>query len=72
MSKPFWKSKTLWFNLLMAIVTIATEVMQVLDQAATLGFSDAVIDQVQVILTVIVIVGGTFLRLITDSAVTLK
>lgn len=58
-TKPFWQSKTLWFNVLTVIVTI------ILDITKTVTFTPAIATA----LTSIVGVVNVILRLITTTAI---
>lgn len=67
MGKPWWLSKTLWFNFLMALVTFANEMLPLLEHFTVLGVSEDYTAIARTALTVIILVGNAILRVVTDK-----
>lgn len=65
--KPWYKSKTIWFNVATAIVATGNEMMPVL------GVLDsATAETVRPFLVIGLAVGNTMLRVVTETKVTLR
>lgn len=60
--KPWWKSKTLWFNVGIVLVAIGQELA-----AAASMLSDAVQGTIQLFLALFVAVGNAILRIVTHE-----
>ncbi|WP_300067751.1 hypothetical protein [uncultured Ruegeria sp.] len=72
MAKPWWLSKTIWFNSLMAMVTFAVEILPLLDQFSALGLSQEHEAVARTVLTVVVLVGNALLRTITERPLSIR
>lgn len=72
MAKPWWLSRTLWFSVVMAAVSLAAEALPLLDQLVALGLSPDIAAQARIILTVVWLIGSAILRAITDKPLALK
>ena len=67
MAKPWWLSKTLWFNFVMALVTFSVEMLPLLDHFAALGLPSEYEAVARTVLMVVVLVGNAILRTVTDK-----
>ncbi|MBP0481646.1 hypothetical protein [Sagittula salina] len=72
MGKPFWKSKTIAFNLAVAVVGGANEVAPILDQLVAGGYSGEWVAPVRAGLLLVNVVGNALLRTTTTQPVTLR
>jgi uncharacterized membrane protein len=71
-TKVFWKSKTMWFNVLTGLVAFANELALVIDQIALAGWDAEKVALARAAITFVSIIGNMILRAATTSAVTLK
>jgi|GEM_PF-3059095 len=72
MLKPFWQSKTIWFNLLTGLVACANELAPVVDQLAMAGWGDDRVAMARSAVMVTTIIGNLILRPMTNAGVTLR
>lgn len=71
-AKPFWRSKTIWFNFFMGLVAFAGEMINLLTQFEVLGVPPEWIAIARTVLTVIILVGNVILRVITREPLALR
>lgn len=62
--KYWWKSRTIWFNIVMAVVELASELAAVVEL-----LPDEYRTPSRIVLTAVVAVGNTVLRFKTDQGV---
>jgi len=71
-AKPWWRSRTNWFNATTAILAGVNELMPILAQLAVMGWSSDLVAQVRGILVLVNIVGNLILRRLTTGPVSWK
>ena len=64
--KHWWQSKTLWFNAITLIVSVAGAAMQFTDQ---LGLTDPQATLAALVLTLVNVFGNSILRMITSKGI---
>lgn len=64
-SKPWWKSKTIWYNVAITLVATANEMAPVVDI-----LDPTVADTIRPFLIMALAVGNTVLRVVTTKPVT--
>ncbi|AVO37380.1 hypothetical protein [Pukyongiella litopenaei] len=72
MSKVWWKSKTLWFNIVSAALAVLNELAPVLEHLAHGGYDEQTVASVRAIIALALIIGNSVLRLLTTESVTLR
>lgn len=72
MAKPVWKSKTIIFNSIMGLVTVATELAPIIDQLVAAGYDADWVAPLRAGIAMVTIVGNVVLRSITTEPVTLR
>ncbi|MFW2541592.1 hypothetical protein ACN2XU_03040 [Primorskyibacter sp. 2E107] len=72
MGKVWWRSKTVWFNVLMAVVAFADELTPLIDQLVASGYEAEWIAPVRSGIALITIVGNMILRALTNEPVRLR
>lgn len=72
MAKPWWLSKTMWFNFVMALVTFANEMLPLLDHIAQLGAPAEHVAITRTVLTMVVIIGNSILRTVTSKPLAVR
>ncbi|HGG04717.1 MAG TPA: hypothetical protein ENK28_04610 [Aliiroseovarius sp.] len=72
MGKPWWKSKTYWFNALMAVLVVASELAPIIDQLVVAGYDAGWVAPLRAGIAVATIFGNMILRAITTEPVTLR
>ncbi len=68
-AKPWWTSKTYWFNALMAALAVANEILVALDGLSQAGVDHPLIDSIRTGLMLAVVIGNIVLRTITTTPV---
>lgn len=72
MGKPFWRSRTYWFNALMALLAVAAELAPIIDQLVAAGYEAEWVAPVRAGIAFVTIIGNMILRAITTEPVTLR
>lgn len=72
MGKPWWKSKTYWFNALMALMAVAAELAPIIDQLVAAGYDAEWVAPARAGIAFLTIIGNMVLRAITTEPVTLR
>ena len=72
MGKPWWRSKTYWFNVLMACMAVAAELAPIIDQLVAAGYDADWVGPLRAGIAFLTIIGNMVLRAVTTGPVTLR
>jgi membrane protein CcdC involved in cytochrome C biogenesis len=72
MAKPWFLSKTIWFNFIMGLVAFAVEIINLLEHFEVLGAPAEYVALARTILTVVILIGNAILRVITKEPLALR
>lgn len=72
MAKPWWKSKTFWFNVLMAVAAVAAQLRPIIDDLVAAGYDADWVAPVRAAIAFATIIGNMILRAVTTGPVTLR
>lgn len=72
MTKPFWKSKTYWFNALMALLALLAELAPIVDQLIAAGYDAKWLAAARAAIAFVTIIGNLILRAVTTGPVSFR
>ncbi|SFQ52611.1 hypothetical protein [Donghicola eburneus] len=72
MGKPWWRSKTYWFNALMALMAVIAELTPIIDHLVAAGYDAEWVAPLRAGIAFVTVIGNMILRAITTEPVTLR